>query len=71
MRNDFIFIRNGNAFIDKESELVEMFNIHYIDIIKKTSSVPPENYVIDTNNTHEIIKGISRKYERHPSILKI
>ena len=30
MNNDFISIRNGYAFIDKESKLVEMFNSHYI-----------------------------------------
>ena len=48
-----------------------MFNLHYINIVKKTSGVPPENYVTDTNNTQEIFEGIIRKYERHPSILKI
>ena len=71
MSNDFISIRNGDTFIDKESKLVEMFNSHYINIVEKTSGVPPENYVIDTNNTQEIIEGIIRKKERHPSILKI
>ena len=71
MSNDFISIRNGDVFIDKESKLVEMFNSHYINIVEKTSGVPSENYVIDTNNTREIIEGIIRKYERHPSILKI
>ena len=48
-----------------------MFNTHYINIVEKTSGVPPENYVIDTNNTLEIIEGVIRKYERHPRILKI
>ena len=48
-----------------------MFNLHYINIVEKTSGVPPENYVTDTNNTQEIFEGIIRKYERHPSILKI
>ena len=71
MSNDIISIRNGDAFIDKESELVEMFNTHYINIVEKTSGVPPENYVIDTNNTQEIIEGIIKIYERRPSILKI
>ena len=71
MSNDFISIRNGYAFIDKESELVEMFHSHYINIVEKTSCVPPENYLIDTNNIREIIEGIIRKYERHQSILKI
>ena len=50
MSNDFISNRNGDAFIDKESKLVEMFNSHYINIIE-TLGVPSENYVIDTNIT--------------------
>ena len=71
MNNGFISIRNGDTFIDKGSKLAEMFNSHYINIVEKTSRVPPENYVIHTNNTREIIEGIIRKYERHPGILKI
>ena len=67
MNNDFISIRNGDTFIGK---LVEMFNSHHIKIVEKTSGVPPENYVIDTNDTQEIIEGIIRKYKRHPSIVK-
>ena len=70
MSNDFAFISNGDAFIGKESELVEMFNTHYIYIVEKKSGVPPENYVIDTNNTQEMIEEIIRKYQRHPSTLK-
>ena len=71
MSNDFISIRNGDAFRDKESELVGMFNTHYINIVEKTSGVPSENFVIDTNNTQEIIEGIIRKCQKHPSMLKI
>ena len=71
MSNDFISIRNGDAFIDKESELVEIINTHYINIVEKTLGVQPENYVIDTNNTQKIIEGIIRKYQRHPIKLKI
>ena len=48
-----------------------MLNSHYINTVEKTLGVPSENYVIDTNNTGEIIEGIIRKYERHTSILKI
>ena len=43
MSNDFISIKNWDAFIDKESELVKMFNTHYINIEKKRSGVPPKN----------------------------
>ena len=32
MRNDFVTIRNGDTFIDKESESMEMFNTHCINI---------------------------------------
>ena len=71
MSNDFISIKNWDAFIDKESELVKRFNTHYINIEKKTSGVPLKSYVIDTNSTQEITEGIIRKYKRHPSILKI
>ena len=46
-----------------------MFNIHYINIVEKTSAVSSENYVIDTNNAQEIFEGIVRNYERHSSIL--
>ena len=71
MSNDFISVRNGDVFVDKESKLVEIFNSHHINIVEKTSGFPPENYAIDTNNTREIIEGTIRKYERYPSILKI
>ena len=50
---------------------MEMSNSHYINIVEKTSGVTSENYVLDTNNTQEIIEGIIRKYDRHPSILKV
>ena len=71
MTNDFISISDGNAFMDKESKLVEMFNSHYTNTVEETSGVSPESYVINTNNTWEIIEGIIRKYKRYPGILKI
>ena len=71
MSNNFISTGNGDTFIDKETNFVEIFNIYYINIVEKTSGVPHEKNVIDTNNTQEIIEGIIRKYERHPSMLKI
>ena len=48
-----------------------MFDTHYINIVEEKSDISPENHVIDTNNTQEIIKRILGRYERHPSILKI
>ena len=67
--NDFISIRNGDAFIDIESELVEMFNTHYLHC-RKNIGCSTRKYVVDTNNTQETIEGIIRKYKRHPSIPK-
>ena len=58
MSNDFISIRNGDALIYKDSELVEMFHTHYINTVEKTSIIPPKNYVISTNNTQEITEAI-------------
>ena len=71
MSNDFISIRNRDTFIGTESKLVEMFSSYYCNMFEKTSGVPTENYIIDTNNTREIIEGVIRKYERHSRILKI
>ena len=44
MNNDFVSFMNGDAFIDKESILVEMFNAHYINIVEKKLGVAPGNY---------------------------
>ena len=57
--------------MDKESKLVEKFNSHYINTVEETLGVSPESYVINTNNTWEIIEGIIRKYKRYPGIFKI
>ena len=42
----FIPIRNADVFIDKESELVVIFNTHYINIVEKTSTVPQETMLL-------------------------
>lgn len=69
--NDCISIKKGENFVDDEKELVEMFNTHYINIVEKTSGIPPENFFLDTADKTEIIEGIVKKYENHPSILEI
>ena len=38
-----------------------MFNTH-INIVEKTSGVPPKNHVTEINNTLEITEGVIRKY---------
>ena len=49
---------------------METFNTHYVNIEKKLG-VSPENYATDTNNSQEIIEDIIRKYQTHPSALKV
>ena len=41
MSNDFISTKKGDSFIDKESELVEMFNTDYMYIVEKTLGASP------------------------------
>ena len=69
--NDFISIKEGEKFIDNENDLVEMFNTHYINIVEKTSGSPPEASFSDISDQKEVIEKIIKKYEKHPSILKI
>ena len=68
MGNDVISITNGDAFIDKESVLMEILNTHYINIVEKTLGVAPGNYFTVTNNTQEINE---ETISTHSSILKI
>ena len=66
MINDFIFIMNGDALIDKESVLVEMFNAHYINIVEKKLVFHQETILTVTNDTQEIIE---ETISTHPSTL--
>ena len=69
--NDFITIEDKDRFIDDEKELVELFNNHYINIVEKTSGKPPEYSFGNYENNSDIVNAIIKKYENHPSILKI
>ena len=66
--NDFISITNGDAFIDRESLLLEILNTHYINIVEQTLGVAPGNYFTSTNDTQEINE---ETISTHSSILKI
>ena len=69
--NDFITIKDKDRFVDDEGKLVELFNNHYINIVEKTSGKPPENCFGNYENNADIVNAIIKKYENHPSILKI
>ena len=70
--NEIILIEN-NDVIKKETELVELFNNYYIDIVETISGVKPEIIEDSTPNVSgkDAISKIVNKYQSHSSILKI
>ena len=68
-------IDNGKV-IAEESNLVETFNDHCIDVVEKSSQQNISkacNFASDRNSVddHVVIKEIVQHYSNHPSILKI
>ena len=51
----------------EESNLVETFNDHYINIVEKSSGQKPGNFVSETNSLEddEIINEIVQHYSNH------
>ena len=72
IQNDIILIDNGKA-IAEESDLVETFNDHYINIVEKSSGQKPCNFVSDTNSLENgvTINEIVQHYSNDTSIPKI
>ena len=46
-QNDIMLIDNGKVIVE-ESDLVETFSDHYINIVEKSSGQKPCNFVWDT-----------------------
>ena len=70
LSNDCITIKDGDKFVNNEKDVVEMFNNHYINIVEKTSGIPPE----DTSENYddaESVKNIIENFKNHPSIIQI
>ena len=67
-----MLIDNGKVIVE-ESDLVEKFNDHYINIVEKSSGQKPCNFVSDTNSMeyHVVINKIVQHYSNDPSVLKI
>ena len=70
-KNKLVSIETSDCIKD-ESVLVEMFNNHYINIVKKTSGIAPESLGNSSlpKNDEETVK-ILKHYENHPSVSKI
>ena len=70
-----MLIDNAKVIVE-ESNLVETFNDHYINIVEKSSRQNIAklcNFASDRNSVHDhvVIKEIVQHYSNHPSILKI
>ena len=64
---------NGN-FISNEDELVETFNDQYVNIVEKTTGIPPVSILnngLDIDNITETIDQIINHFSDHPSIKAI
>ena len=55
-QNDIMLIDNGNVIVE-ESNLVETFNDHYVNIVEKSSRQKPCNIVLDTNSLEDDVVG--------------
>ena len=67
-----MLIDNGKVIVE-ESDFVETFNDHYINIMPKSSGQKPCNFLSDTNSLedHVVINEIVQHYSNHPSVHKI
>ena len=59
--------------IKDEKILVEMFNKHYVNIVKKTSRIAPKNLgnLLDPKLDEKAIDEIIENYRNYPSTIKI
>ena len=62
-----MLIDNGKVIVE-ESDLVETFNDHYINIVEKSSGQNPSNFFSDTNSLKDdvVINEIEQHYSNHP-----
>ena len=69
-----ITLDEKGKFISNEAEVAEIFNDQYINIVEKTTGLPPDsipNKELNVENITETIKNIIAKYNNHPSIKAI
>ena len=68
-----IMIFDGKKIITNETELVEVFNNHYINIVQKSSGVKSGHVARDNNieNKRIAIQVTKKYFENHPSIKQL
>ena len=63
-------IFDGKKIITNESELAEVFNNHYVNIVEKSAG-KKSRHVARGNNIENKRIGIKKYFENHPSIKQI
>ena len=63
-------IFDGKKIITNETELVEVFNNHYVNIVEKSAG-KKSRHVARGNNIENKRIGIKKYFENHPSIKQI
>ena len=74
LRTSDIILSEGNKIVTVESEIVNIFNEYYINIVKSSSGKTPTNIADDLppgTSFINIIEKIVEAYKDHPSILEI
>ena len=71
-QNDIMLINNGKVIVE-ESDFVETFDDHYINIVERSLGQKPCIFVLDANLLEDdvVINEIAQHYSNHPSIRKI
>ena len=70
---DDISLVHNNQIVTDDSELTEIFNNHYINIVEKTSGQKPCNISDTVKYDYDrlLVRLILEKYKDHPSVLAI
>ena len=70
---DLITIEKDNQLIYDKKVLAELFNEHYVNIVKNSSGKEPSSLGDSSNSMldESSVKSIIDKYSNHPSVLKI
>ena len=68
-----ITLKEEGEFISDEKELVNIFNIHYTNIVENSTGTPPKAVESNTDQKHDqsAVTKIIDHYKNHPSIIKI
>ena len=73
LTDDNISIKVNDDLVAEKTNLANLFNLHYINIVENTSGVPPviQENPNNPNEDNTTVKNIIKQYENHSSIINI